>query len=133
MLCAGARPPKLIMLGFRDDVVRVVHGLVGPHLRLTITLWDVTTTPSICVGFHESRGFLRIHVCWVAPCSDFPSVVLVKMHPLWLSHSLLICARCMFEGLISPSLPSNHLQDSFKYGRDPTSSTGRVREGSWRK
>lgn len=48
MVCYGLFcQAKLMMLDFGDDVVRVLQGLVGPHLRLTIALWDGITTPPV--------------------------------------------------------------------------------------
>lgn len=128
-----AKPLKLMMLDFGDDAVRVLQGLVGPHLRLSIALWDGTTTPPVWVGFHESWASLRIHVHRITPCSDFPNAALVRIHSLQISQSLPISAGCMCEGLSSPSHLSSHLQDSFKHKRDPTSHWAGLWKASWRR
>lgn len=36
------KPHKLSMLDLGGDVVRVIRSWIGPHLRHTTTLWDLT-------------------------------------------------------------------------------------------
>lgn len=88
------------------------HNLVGSHGG------QETPMPPIWVSLPWVLGTLRSYVHQTPPCS-ISGWVLLRMHPLRLSHLTVISVRWMCERLISPSRLSSHRQDYFIHKGGP--------------